>query len=338
MSIKRIDENRWKVVARVRRENRIIHRQITFQGSLEKAHERLNELKRAILMEQSSLKLRVKTFSQALEYYRAHKNVYHSRFLFDILNKDLGAIELNNIYEPFDKYIQKCRLDFSPASCNRRREWVVAILNMSVRMGWIDKNPLRYYPKLKEIPRDRVLSQEERKRFEGAIEVQAPFLLPVFQYALQVPCRRSELVNMKKADLDLINNTIRVRNGHTKNGAGIYKPIPPSLFTYFRCLPTGTDYLFYRIVKGKYVSLGSFQKAWNRCLKAAKMTDFRLHDTRHISATHLLNIGNPARTVMQVAGWKSDMLSVYYHRDSLQAVKDIKFEPDERENRFVKVL
>ena len=338
MSIIRIGENRWRVVARVRKGNRIIHRQTIFLGSSEQAQQRLIELKQAIPDEPCSLKIRAKTFSQALEYYRTHKDVNHSRFLFDILNNELGKVPLDNISEEFDRYFQKCRIKLSNATCNRRREWTIAILNMSVRLGWLDKNPLRYYPKLKETPRDRVLSSEEREKFEEAIKVLAPYLLPIFQYAILVPCRRSELVNMKKGDLDLINNTIRVRNGHTKNGAGIYKPIPPTMISYFRCLPAKTDYLFYRVVKGRYVSLGSFQKAWNRCLKAAKMVDFRLHDCRHISATNLLNMGNPARTVMQVAGWKSDMLSVYYHRDSLQAIKDINFEPRESQCGTVKVL
>jgi integrase len=218
MSIKRIDENRWKVVARVRRENRIIHRQITFQGSLENAQERLNELKRAITMEQSSLKLLAKSFGEALEYYRAHKDVQHSRFLFDILNNELGKVKLDNIYEEFDRYFQQCRIKFSNATCNRRREWAIAILNMATRLGWIDKNPLQYYPKLKEVPRDRVLTEDEKKGFEGAIQSYAPFLLPLFQFAIQVPCRRSELVNFRKDDLDLINNSIRICNGKTKGG------------------------------------------------------------------------------------------------------------------------
>jgi integrase len=338
MSIVRINENRWRIVARVRQGARIIQRQATCQGSMDQAEQRLQELKRAIPQEQGSLTARARTFGEALEYYKTHKDISHSRFLFDILKSQLGKVMLNNISEEFDRYFQKCRITLSNATCNRRREWVIAVLNMSVRLGWIEKNPLKYYPKLKEVPRDRILTEDERKQFVGAIQTHAPFLLPMFQFAIQVPCRRAELVNFRKADLDLINNIIRIPNGRTKGGAGIYKPIPPDMITYFRNLPPETDFLFYRKIKGRFVSLGSFQKAWDRCLEKSKISDFRLHDCRHISATNLINIGNPSQLVMQVAGWKTDMLKIYYHRDNIRAIRDLKFESGESENNRVKVV
>jgi integrase len=117
------------------------------------------------------------------------------------------------------------------------------------------------------------------------------------------------------------------QNGNApKGGIGLFKPIPPNMVSYFRNLPPETDYLFYRKLKGRLVSLeGSLQKAWDRCIVKAKISDFRLHDCRHIAATNLINLGNPSHLVMQVAGWRSDMLKIYYHRDNLRAIKELRF-------------
>jgi integrase len=145
------------------------------------------------------------------------------------------------------------------------------------------------------------------------------------KYALQVPCRRSELLNMKREDLDLQNLAIRVRNGTTKNDAGVWKPIPPDMQAYFQSLPEGCPYLFYRSVRRGYKPIGDFKKAWSRCLGLAGIEDFRFHDTRHISATNLLDNGTPEHVVLQVAGWKTNMLKTYYHRDGKKALGLVRF-------------
>ncbi len=90
---------------------------------------------------------------------------------------------------------------------------------------------------LKEVTRDKVLSVIEIDRLLSVMEQNAPHILPLTHFALRVPCRRSELVNMRREDLDLFNNAIRVRNGTTKNDEGCWKPIPPDMVAHFRSLP-----------------------------------------------------------------------------------------------------
>jgi integrase len=129
-------------------------------------------------------------------------------------------------------------------------------------------------------------------------------------------------------DLDLFNSVIRIRNGETKNGAGLWKPIPPDMREYFRSIPAGCKYLFYRQEKDCYCGLGDFKNAWKHCLKLAGIFDFRFHDTRHCSASALIDNGTPEQVVMTIAGWKTNMLRTYYHREPKKTLELVRFSPD----------
>jgi integrase len=199
-----------------------------------------------------------------------------------------------------------------------------------------------------EVPRDRSLTETEKLNLLNTIREKRPHLYWIVNFALQVPCRRSELVNMRRDDLDIIHRVIRVRSGTTKNDLGSWKPIPPDMVDYFASIPPTIDYLFHwpepqpRKNRSKQASqrrahgqpLGNINKSWKWCLKQAGISDFRFHDTRHMAATDLVNSGVPERVVSAVAGWKTNMLSTYYHRDGVLAAQAI-FEygtPDIKEN------
>ncbi len=170
------------------------------------------------------------------------------------------------------------------------------------------------------------MSEVDRQRLLNVIDREAPHLSAIVSFALAVPSRKTELVNLKRNDLDLMNNAIRIRHETAKGDKGSWKPIPPEMVDYFRNLPPDTEYLFYRIEKGKPVKLRNFKRSFRRCRKIAGLEDFHFHDTRHISATELLNAGNPEEVVCQIAGWVSgNMIKKYYHKDGLRAVRDVAF-------------
>jgi len=73
-------------------------------------------------------------------------------------------------------------------------------------------------------------------------------------------------------------------------------------------------WLFYWVdEQGKYRQLITIRRSWQSCLKKAGLSDLRIHDLRHISATDLYEAGNPEREIMDIAGWRSPMLSHYRH-------------------------
>lgn len=345
INIKQKGRNLWFIDVRARKDGKRLRQRETFTGTKLQAEERYLSIRAELLDEQArqgSLTLPrtpVRTFGEMLKLYleKRGKISRYQRYRYDKLYEELGDVPLDQFGERFEAYLKILRKYpskrtgklLTDATINRQVEIARAVMNLAVDLEIIDRNPITKarFPKYKETPRDVVLSQEQIDRLVEVVKSEATHLQAALMFALQVPCRRSEIVNMRRADLDLINNAIRVRNGTTKNDAGCWKPIPPDMVAYFRNLPKESEYLFYRYEKktDRYLPLGDFKKAWRTCLEKASIEDFRFHDTRHIAATALLDNGTPERIVQEVAGWKTDMRRTYYHRSGKTSLNLVRF-------------
>lgn len=347
--IRPIGIDRWKVTARIRINGKIRQKQSTFKGTKEQAKE-LHALLKKELREGKSepspfLPSTIQKFGDLLKIHLDKHDQCSTTYKAKIrhVEDELGEIDIRFFPDRFENYLHHLRATKSPcthkmrsnATINRVIEIVRAAYNTGVALGFIEINPITKirFPRLKELPRDVVLSELDRQNLLNVIDKEAPHLSAVVRFALQVPCRRSELVKMRKEDLDLIHNAIRVKAENSKNDKGCWKPIPPDMVDYFRNLPKETDYLFYRKTDDKslgittYAWLGDFHGTWRRCLKLAKLENFRFHDTRHCSASALVNNGTPEQVVMDVANWKTNMLRKYYHREPIQSLKLVRFSP-----------
>lgn len=333
--------NKWLLDVRIKKDGREVRKRETFSGTKVQAEERFIDLKKELREGPSWLPsaTRVETFGDALTLYKDRKIAIPAKEKgrFDRLFKELGGVAIRDLPDRLEKFLKlarqfpslKTKKVLSNGSINKYLILIKAALNLAVRMECLERNPISSsrFPNLKNIPRDKVLTDLEIHRLLTAIQQRAPYLEAVVRFAIQVPCRRTELVNMRQEDLDLIHNAIRVRNGTTKNDEGCWKPIPPDLVAYFRSLPAQCPFLFYRVEKDVFQPLGDFKKAWRTCLGLAGISDFRFHDTRHISATNLLDNGTPEQVVMSVAGWKTNMLKTYYHRSGKRSLALVNFTP-----------
>jgi integrase len=340
MGVKKVGKNKWQVIARIRINGNIAHKQQTIEGSKEAAKSLLEKFKQELRGNNKETSLsEIKTFSDVLCIYREKRGPFSKSYglAIDSLGKEFGDVPLPSFPDRFELFIQllkssKSRLGkmYSEAAINRPIATTRAAFEICVTLGLIKTNPITKarFPKLKEIPRDMVLSDTEHQRLLKTVEKEAPHLSAMISFALQVPCRKSELVNMRCEDLDLINRAIRVRNGTTKNDTGTWKPSPPNMMNYFRNLPSESNYLFFRKDKNGYHSLGDFKAAWKRVRKLAGLEYFRFHDTRHVSATKLVDSGTPEQVVMSVAGWRTNMLRTYYHREPKKALELVRFQND----------
>jgi integrase len=241
------------------------------------------------------------------------------------IRRELGHIRLEAFADQFEAYrrnLLNTPTAFGkprgPASVNRYTEIVCATFNHLVGLGAIDRNPITKarFPRMKEKPRDRYLSQEERLRLLSAIREHRPFILPIVQYMMSVPCRVSELTSARKLQYSPLSKTIYIPT--SKNGKPIYKPIPEEMLSYFNGIPDGCEWLFYKEDGNGYHPLTySLRKAWEYCRKKAGIPDYRIHDLRHKAVTDLYHAGNSVRLIMAVAGWSTDMLNTYYNPEGL---------------------
>jgi integrase len=346
MNIKQVSADQFFLDVRIKKNGKQYRHRETFSGCLKKAERRYWILRNELLdtaEKASSLTATVykaNTFADLIEFYLERKKTFLSQFekieyIFENLRKDLGEVSVFDLADKFDKYLRLIRHDnsrrfgrpLSDSTYNRYIGYAKSICNFAVKYDLIERSPLNRFSKIKEVGRDRILSEEERARLLNVLGSDAPHLKPAVEFALMIPIRKSELVSLKKESLDLINNVIRLRNGTTKNNRGTFIPIPPGMVQYFRSIPKESEYLFYRQKGDRYFSIGDFKKAWQRVKRLAGIEDFHFHDLRHISATEMIDAGTPERVVREIANWKTDMLNRYYHLSSKKILESVQYAP-----------
>ena len=350
MGISKIGPNKFSIKARVilpnadpRMPRHDRRAQEVFTGTKAQADDRYLEMRRDLRGERRP----DSCFRDFLESYKTSRGgeiPRSERSVYEALDTELGPIALDRMDQALELYFNLMRRmpskhtgkKLSNASINRRRAMVAAALNLAIETKRLKENPLTkaVWPKLEEVPRDRRLTPLETVNLMNTVDREAPHLRYIFWYALRVPCRKSELIHMSSThDLDLINNLIRVPDGTTKSGKGVWKPIPPEMKNYFRSIPAGCPYVFWRLGRGKtasqYLPLGDFHKSWTRCLRLAGIHNFRFHDTRHIAATNLVNAGMSERDVMKIAGWETNMLSTYWGSGDTESAARATFLPED---------
>lgn len=334
-TIKLNENGSFYLSARIKRNGKDFRIRETFTGSKRQAEKRGAEMVRE-LEAKAEADIQIRTGSltslkQCIEFYESKNDVKReNKPYFKRLNEDLGHVEIGDLPEAVEKYISQLSrsktfrgVPFSAGFKNRIQAWIRAILNHAVEWDRIKDNPIRKIQKFKETPRDKSLSPEQISNLLSAIELYRPYLMQIVLFALQIPCRSSELTNAKRFDLDLKAGILRIRSGTTKNGNGINKPIPVDMLEYFHSIPSACPWAFYREEDGKYYQLKGFATAWRFVLEKAGIEDFRFHDLRHYAVTELANGGLSERQVMQVAGWKTNMLSTYYHRTESATTKAV---------------
>ena len=347
MSIKQLKSNLWKLDIRVWIEGREYRHREQFEGGKKAAEERAMELKSMLRRGASAglRSLKVECFQNIIDYYVERVEVDKDSLTYlKTLGQDLGAVTLPELRDRFDRYLLYLRKTkskntgrlLSNSTINRYIAWAKAALNYSLRAGLIEKNPLEHFRKLPAIPRDRMLSENEKDTLLSIVEVEAPHLFPILKYALTVPCRKGELNALKREHYDMVNNVIRIPAELTKKKRPVIKPIPESMIEYFKSIPDDCPYLFYRKTGQGYFPLGDFRHALKRCLQLANIQNWKFHDSRRGAYTEMLLAGNAPHTVMQISGHATDMSKVYFGRNELLAAQSAKFKTESDRTLFPK--
>jgi integrase len=307
------------------------------QGGAQEARARFYEIRKELKNRAKEKKrsLTLTTFKDIIEYYVDRSCIDEdSKTYLKKIKEDLGNVEISELRERFDKYLLLLRHTKSKNTkrflanntINRYIAWAKAAVNFCVRAGFIKENPLQHFQKLPAYPRDRMLTDDEKKRLLEVVKVEAPHIYPITLFSLLVPSRVGELVTLKRTDYDMVNNSILIPGDRTKMKRPCIKPVPACLVDYMRNVPVESEYLFYRQDwRGKYLWLGDFRGAWRRCCKIAGIENYRFHDQRRTAYTDLLLAGNAPHIVMQVSGHKTDMSKVYFGRNELLAARSLQF-------------
>jgi integrase len=337
MSITKINDTTFRIDVRVMFKSQVYRKRETFSGGSKAAKKREFELTEELRLEAAkrSGSLKIHTFGEALTYYADRHNLNGSECYFNRLKSDLGSIYIQDLADRFEVWIDAVKSDVKPATINRYIAWAKAAINYAISSKqYTGENPLQRdlrFKATKETPRKQRLNNDQETKLLEVIQKHAPHIYPIVRFAMLIPCRRFELVSMRREWYDMVNNVIIVPGNITKNKCSVVKPVPEELKSYMRNIPIESDYIFYRKVGDKYVSVGDFKRSWYKCLKLAGIQDFRFHDSRRTSYTNMILEGDHAKVVQAISGHRTDMSRVYLAIDGLEAAKAYQSRRNEKE-------
>jgi len=161
-------------------------------------------------------------------------------------------------------------------------------------------------------PKERVreLSPDEETRLFDKLPDN---LKPLVEFALLSGKRRTEIITLRWADVDLIGQraTVTIKGGHrhtfplSPRMLAIIREQPkacPQVFTYecVKRVPSRDDRVR-RIVGERYpFSKQGWARQWRKALKEAGIEDYRFHDNRHTAATRNLRASGNLKAVSKL--------------------------------------
>jgi integrase len=134
--------------------------------------------------------------------------------------------------------------------------------------------------------------------------------------------RRAELLEMRCEQADLLNNTVSLYSGETKNGDGRTVTLTEEcrrLVTELRKGKQPEDFLFTRENGG---AVREFRDAWDVLVKAAGVPDLLFHDLRRSAVRNMVRLGVPQKTAREISGHKTDAVFSRYNIVSEADIQD----------------
>ncbi len=182
---------------------------------------------------------------------------------------------------------------------------------------------------------------------ESCLKHGGPWMRALLEMGYCYGWRKSELVNLRVSQVDLLRRTMRLEPGTTKNDEGREVYLTDAIATLLRPLVVGKDRTAQVFARGA-VPVRSFRKVWQnaccavglghfecstcggefttgkRCETCKKRLTYRgliFHDLRRTAARNLRRAGVDTSVIKSCGGWKTDKV---FQRYSIVAPADMR--------------
>lgn len=214
--------------------------------------------------------------------------------------KYIDEIKPNDIEKFKDALLER---NLSKASVNHYLTVLQKMYNIAINNEWTDKNPVKKgakFPKRNYVVR-YLTKEEERKIFEAC----PGHFKPVVEFALNTGLRLSNIINLKKENIDFnIRQIIITENKGNKFGV-VY--MNEKVTEILKSATTGGGgHIFLNPNTGRPYSKSAVHRLWTKIKKEAGVENFRFHDLRHTVATRLVEKGVPVPVVKELM-WHSNV-------------------------------
>ena len=264
--------------------------------------------------------------------YSLHTLINYKRDLKELesfLENNFKNLDIKEIdYFILRKFLASLSSRISKRSMARKISTLKSFFKFLMREGIIKSNPaasLIYPRQEKKLP--TFLTEEEIVRLLESIKGEDFISLrdkAILEFLYSCGARVSEVINLKKEDIDLIGGTVKVKGkGRKERILPLGEPAIRAIKKYLDKRKDNSSFLFVnykgerlsdrgvRLILGKYIKKLAFK--------------FRVspHTLRHSFATHLLNRGADLRSVQELLGHSSISTTQIYTHLSVDRLKKI---------------
>jgi integrase len=211
----------------------------------------------------------------------------------------------------------------TPYAANHAIRLLRALYNWATKSGgWQGQNPAAV-PLFPEEKRQRFLLPEEVSAFFSAVDAEQNETIRDFIYvSLLTGGRRGNVQAMSWSQLNLNLKLWTIPGDLTKGGETITIPLlPPVLEILERRKKAATSEWVFPS-RGRTGYLVEPKSAWKRIVKAAGLSDLRLHDLRRTLASWQAIMGSSLLVIQKSLGHQSPAATQIYARLSNAAVKE----------------
>jgi len=217
-----------------------------------------------------------------------------------------------------EQYKAKRVNEISASTVNRELTCVKHMFNKAVEWRFLRHNPLQTVKRFKEPPgRLRYLTESEIERLLNECAVH---LKPVVVVALYTGLRKSEILNLTWADVDMQNRVITVNE--SKNNESRILPFHETVYKTLRSLQNGSGKGQAVFTDKNGLPLGNFRRSFETAVRRTGIENFKFHDLRHTFASRLVMAGVDIRTVQQLMGHKDIRMTMRYSHLSDDHLKE----------------
>ena len=222
---------------------------------------------------------------------------------YDFTEKAINTITENDIINFFN-LLKKDR-NIKQATQNRYRSLLNHIFNNAIKDKIVSYNPVKYTNKFKEVGRDRALNINEIKALlEACKQSRNEELYYIVLVALYTGMRYSNIVNMKKSNIK--NNVYQLDGCETKSGKS------QLIYLHHDLLNELNNYMQANSIKDYLFKTKRVKRSFKTALLKVGIENFRFHDLRRTFATFLLYNNTNIKTIQNMLGHSSIMMTQKY--------------------------
>ncbi len=221
---------------------------------------------------------------------------------YEFIDKAINTITENDIINFFN--LLKNDRDIKQATMNRYRSLLNHIFNSAIKDKIISYNPVKYIKRYKEKSRNRTLNTNEINLLLGACkQSRNEELYYIVLVALYTGMRYSNIVNMKQSNIK--GNVYQLNGSETKSGKSqliyLHQNLLNELNKYMQAFNRDNIFITKRI-----------KRSFKTALLKAGIENFRFHDLRRTFATFLLYNNTNIKTIQNMLGHSSIMMTERY--------------------------